>query len=63
MCDLETSRMRRPWPTGSCGAKRERKKQILDFHQWETFLAYQREYIALKSVFFSYGGRIKECSN
>ena len=25
-CDLETSRMRRPWPTGDCRAK---NKQIL----------------------------------
>jgi len=27
VCDLETSRMRRPWPTGGCYA--ERRKNIL----------------------------------
>ena len=25
VCELETSTMRRPWPTGGCGAKRKNK--------------------------------------
>jgi len=28
VCDLETSWMRRPWPTGGCWAKRERERII-----------------------------------
>ena len=28
-CDLETSRMRRPWPTGGCCAKRRRRRMVL----------------------------------
>ena len=30
VCDLETSRMRRPWPTGGCCAKRRRIMQLND---------------------------------
>jgi hypothetical protein len=44
-------------------APKEKKKQILDFHQWEKFPAYQIEYKTLKSVFCSYGGGIKGRSN
>ena len=30
VCDLETSRMRRPWPTGGCCAKLKKKPAVLD---------------------------------
>jgi len=33
-CDLETSRMRRPWPTGGCCAKR--KKVCNGWYEWMT---------------------------
>jgi len=44
-------------------SRQKRKKQSLDFQQWEKFLAYQSEYTTLKSVFCWYGGGVKECSN
>jgi hypothetical protein len=44
-------------------SRQKKKKQILDFLQWENVLAYQSEYTTLKSVFCSYGGGVKECSN
>ena len=28
-CDLKTSRMRRPWPTGGCCAEKKKKKLVL----------------------------------
>jgi hypothetical protein len=33
VCDLETSWMRRPWPTGGCRAKR--KQQNVNFQCWQ----------------------------
>jgi hypothetical protein len=44
-------------------SRQKKEKQMLDFHQWEKFLAYQSEYTTLKSVFCLYGGGDKECSN
>ena len=29
VCDLEASRMRRPWPTGGCGATGKKKRDVL----------------------------------
>jgi len=30
VCDLETSRMRRPWPTGGCCAKKKKKINVTE---------------------------------
>ena len=42
MCDLETSRMRKPWPTGGCRAK---KKKILFpqvFEKWSARMFHEK---------------------
>ena len=31
VCDLETSRMRRPWPTGGCHAKTNKQTKLIRY--------------------------------